>query len=42
MFAHAFAATRKALLHAPPPRPDTTTDQGAHRGNVPAASQTRP
>jgi SRSO17 transposase len=37
MFAHAFAATRKARLHAPDPRAEA-----AHRGNGPATSPTPP
>jgi SRSO17 transposase len=41
MFAHAFAATRKALLQTPPARPDDTTGEGAHRGNGPDPSPTR-
>jgi SRSO17 transposase len=35
MFAHAFAATRKALLHTQAP-----AAEGAHRGNAPAPIQT--
>lgn len=41
MFAHAFAATRKALLQTPATRPDGMTGEGAHRGNDPAPSPTR-
>lgn len=38
MFAHAFAATRKALLQPPPSEPDGATAEGAHQGNVLATS----
>lgn len=40
MFAHAFAATRKALLQTPPSGPDASAEstQGAHQGNDPATS----
>ena len=41
MFAHAFAATRKAQLQTPPMRPGGTTDEGAHRGNDPTPTPTR-
>src|SRR5512144_2381979 len=41
MFAHAFAATRKALLQTPPTRPDDPAGEGAHRGNGPAPSPAR-
>lgn len=33
MFAHAFAATRKALLQTPADRPCGPAAEGAHRGN---------